>query len=432
MQAGMRMKTTPFLPDTTIGIIGGGQLGRMMALAGRAMGYRFNVLDPDEAAPARAIADTFFQGSFADTEGLMRLAEASDVLVYEFEHIDTHSLEMVARIKPLPQGVTILRLAQHRALEKEGLSAHGFPVAPYTLLRTPDDLIPALKKLGLPVVVKTTSGGYDGKGQWHIQTEGEIQIVRRAIEAVYANFRANRDDREPDRPTSITKEEMPLYDESLDRVDRNGRAVRGFLSSDLVRVPLIVERFIPYEKELSVIVSRRADGESQVFPVAENHHVDGILRRSIVPARVPDAVQKKAAVLATAIADAFGVVGLLAVELFYLPDGTLLINELAPRPHNSGHYTLDAVSTSQFEQFLRAVLHLPLGDVRLFTPVVMVNILGEHLPSLLKVLPTLDARVKVHLYGKKEARAGRKMGHLNILAESVEEALEVARTIGIS
>ena len=413
----MSSEPTIFLPDTTIGIIGGGQLGRMMALSGRAMGYRLNVLDPDEAAPARFVADTFFQGSFTDQEAIKRLAQTSDVLVYEFEHIHTDALEHAARLKPLPQGVDIVRMAQHRTLEKEYLSRAGFPVAPYVLLHRPKDIMSAIDQLGFPLIVKTTRGGYDGKGQWRLFSESDRVPLEDAFETIFARAEAERRYQDRLGQTTHAQTEVPF-----DTSDS---------TSDLTRVPLIAERMIPFEKELSVIVARRADGLSKAFPVAENIHVNGILRQTIVPARVPEKIQQAATSMAEAIAHTFQVVGLLAVELFYGADGSLLVNELAPRPHNSGHYTLDAVSISQFEQFLRAVTHLPLGEVRLYSPVVMVNILGEHLPEMLKRMPTLDPRVRVHLYGKKEARRGRKMGHLNIVAEHIEEALEIVKTVGV-
>lgn len=413
----MSWDPTIFLPDTTIGVIGGGQLGRMMALSARAMGYRLNVLDPDEAAPARPVADAFFQGAFTDSEAIKRLAQSSDMLVYEFEHIHTDALEQAARLKPLPQGVDIVRIAQHRALEKERLSRAGFPVAPYELIHSPSDIKSAIDKLGLPVVVKTTRGGYDGKGQWRLFTESDLVSFDRTLETIFAQWNVPESHQEGNGLNARARTEQFFH------------GVEPW--QDRTHVPLIVERMIPFEKELSVIVARRADGLSKVFPVAENVHLNGILHQTVVPARVPEMVQRKAASLAEAIAHAFHVVGLLAVELFYLADGTLLVNELAPRPHNSGHYTLDAVSISQFEQFLRAVTHLPLGDIRLYSPVVMVNILGEHLPEVLKRMPTFDPRVRVHLYGKKVARRGRKMGHLNIVAEHIEEALEIVKTVGV-
>ncbi|WP_273000649.1 5-(carboxyamino)imidazole ribonucleotide synthase [Hydrogenibacillus schlegelii] len=390
----------PLLPGRTIGILGGGQLGRMIALAGRAMGYRFAVLDPAEEAPARPVADVFVRGDFSDRAALLRLGAASDVVVYEFEHLDAEAVAALAESVPVPQGTALLRLAQHRALEKAALSAGGFPVAPYAAIARPEDWPAALRTVGLPALLKTTTGGYDGKGQWRLRTAAEAAAAEAIVRAAFRETGA-------------------------------GRSGEARAEGDAAGARFILERELAFRAELSVIVARRADGAMANFPPAENVHVRGILHRSIVPARVPKTVEERAVELARAIATHLDAVGLLAVEFFWLKDGALVVNELAPRPHNTGHYTLDAASTSQFEQFVRAVSGLPLGAVRLWSPVVMVNVLGEHLPALLKALPTLDPRFKVHLYGKAEARPGRKMGHVNILADSVEEALRLAEATGV-
>lgn len=368
------------LPGSTVGILGGGQLGRMLALAGRQMGYRFVVLDPTPDAPAAQVADQQILASFADRDAARALAARADVITYEFEHLDAEVVAELEACAHVPQGSRLLRITQHRLMEKRALEASGIPVAPFREVASRADLERALDELGLPAVLKTATGGYDGKGQ---------RVIRAREEA------------------------GPAY------ADLAGRG------------PLVLEAWVPFVKELSVVVARRQDGTMRPFPVAENVHVSGILRTTMVPARVDEMTARRATELACAAAERLNAVGLLAVEMFLTADGALRVNELAPRPHNSGHFTMDACVTSQFEQHLRAVCNLPLGDVRLLTPVVMVNVLGAHLPRLLQRLPYLDARVKVHLYGKAEARPIRKMGHVNIVADSVDEALAVARALDV-
>lgn len=366
------------LPGATIGVLGGGQLGRMLALAGRAMGYRFVTLDPTPDSPLGQLADEQIVAPYHDAEAAARLAERSDVITYEFENVDAGVAAMLMRQSYVPQGSELLYTTQHRLREKRAIEAAGVKVAPYREIRSEDELTVAVAALGLPCVLKTATGGYDGKGQWVIRSEAEV----------------------------------PDAYETLSRAGTE----------------LVLEQFIAFSKELSVIAARSPRGETKAFPAAENVHVDNILHLSIVPARAEADVLARAEAMAVRIADALQVTGLIAVEMFLTADGELYVNELAPRPHNSGHYTMEACRTSQFEQHVRAICNLPLGPVDLLTPVVMVNILGEHVAPLLEWMRDerdLPAGVaaKVHLYGKHEAKVKRKMGHLNLLTDDVEQAI---------
>jgi 5-(carboxyamino)imidazole ribonucleotide synthase len=270
------------------------------------------------------------------------------------------------------------------------LEQAGVPVAANLPIHHLDELRRGVEQLGLPCVLKTTRGGYDGKGQWMLRTMDDVE--------------------------NALKEIAPRFETS---------------PPEQTLAPFILETFVPFEREISVIVARNPRGEVRSFPVAENIHVRHILHQSIVPARVSPQIQDEAIRTAERIAAALNLVGLLAVEMFLTADGEIYVNELAPRPHNSGHYTMDACVTSQFEQHIRAICNLPLGSTELMRPVVMVNVLGEHVESLLAQMPQLPDNVKVHLYGKHEAKLGRKMGHINVLAERVEDALDEIRQFGI-
>lgn len=368
-------------PGGTIGVLGGGQLGRMLALAGRNMGYRFVTLDPTEDAPCGQVADEQILANFDDVEAARKLAALSDVITYEFENVDAHVTSILMNESYVPQGSELLYTTQHRLREKRAIEAAGVPVAPYAEIKSAAELKEAVIKFGTPCVLKTATGGYDGKGQWVIRSLDEV-------EEAY---------------------------ETLSRA----------------KTELVLEQFIHFDKELSVIAARSPRGEVKAFPAAENIHVHNILHQSIVPARIPADVQQEAEKLATRIAESLGVIGLIAVELFLTKDGQLYVNELAPRPHNSGHYTMEACRTSQFEQHVRAICNLPLGSTELISPVVMVNLLGEHIeplhgqidqPGFLEAVD-LGVSAKVHLYGKKEAKEKRKMGHINLLTSDVEQAL---------
>ncbi|OCT16828.1 5-(carboxyamino)imidazole ribonucleotide synthase [Paenibacillus pectinilyticus] len=375
-------------PGGTIGILGGGQLGRMLTLAGRNMGYRFVTLDPTEDAPCGQVADQI-QANFDDVEAARRLAARSDVITYEFENVDANVTNILMEESYVPQGSHLLYTTQHRLREKRAIEAAGVPVAPYAEITSEADLREAAERFGTPCVLKTATGGYDGKGQW----------VLRSLDEVHEAY------------------------ETLSRA----------------KTELVLEQFIHFDKELSVIAARSPRGEVKAFPAAENIHVHNILHESIVPARIPVPVQKAAEELAIRIAESLGVIGLIAVELFLTKDGQLYVNELAPRPHNSGHYTMEACRTSQFEQHVRAICNLPLGSTELITPVVMVNLLGEHIAPLHDRLAEpgflenedLGVSAKLHLYGKKEAKEKRKMGHFNLLTDDVAKALTWIEQTGI-
>ncbi|CAM4423014.1 5-(carboxyamino)imidazole ribonucleotide synthase [Paenibacillus endophyticus] len=374
-----KQQVKTLLPGSTIGILGGGQLGRMMANAGSAMGYRFIALDPVPDSPAGQVAEQIV-AAYDDREAARELAKRSDVITYEFENVDAEVAKMLMDESHVPQGSELLYTTQHRLREKRAIQAAGVKVAPYREISSVDELREGVGAFGTPCVLKTAMGGYDGKGQWVIRSTDEI-------EEAY---------------------------ETLARA----------------KVQLVLEQFIRFDKEISVIAARSPQGEIKTFPAAENIHVDNILHLSIVPARISEELQREAEQLAARIAEGLGAVGLIAVELFVTADGELFVNELAPRPHNSGHYTMEACRTSQFEQHVRAVCNLPLGDTTLMSPVVMVNVLGQHVEPLLSLMASSDESAdrlkvapKVHLYGKKDALVKRKMGHVNVLADNIEAAL---------
>lgn len=358
------------LPGQTIGIIGGGQLGRMMALSAKAAGFKIAVLDPTKNGPCAQVADIEINGAYDDIESIKQLAEVSDVITYEFENISFEALDWLKNHAYLPQGSELLKLTQDRLTEKQAIVNAGATVAPYRECQTIADVKQGIEELGYPSVLKTTRGGYDGKGQLVIKDASDVAQA-----------------------------------ESLLKLG-----------------VCVLEAWIPFIKEISVIVTRNGNGESKHFPVAENIHVDNILHQSIVPARISDVAEQRAIEQAIKLAEGLDLIGTLAVEMFLTSEDGIIINELAPRPHNSGHYTIEACETSQFEQHIRAVCNWPLGNTELLKPVVMVNILGEHLELLLKEIPNRKDW-KIHLYGKAEAKLKRKMGHVNILRHTVEESL---------
>lgn len=361
------------LPGQTIGIIGGGQLGRMMALAAKASGFRIAVLDPTPNCPCGQVADIEITAQYNDLKALEELAAVSDVVTFEFENINGEALEWLTEHAYIPQGSELLQISQNRIAEKAAIEEAGVEVAPYAVIEKVADLYGQIDKIGYPSVLKTATGGYDGKGQ----------LVLRS------------------------KEDLEQAPEIL----RHGDCV--------------LEAWVPFVKEVSVIVARNVNGETKVFPVAENIHCDNILHQSIVPARISKQTEELAIEKAMIIANSMKLVGTLAVEMFVTEDGGIYINELAPRPHNSGHYTMEACETSQFEQHIRAVCNWKLADTTLLKPVVMVNILGEHMEPLLEKIPELN-NWKIHLYGKSEVKMKRKMGHVNILRKTTAEALEEA------
>lgn len=358
------------LPGQTIGIIGGGQLGRMMALAAKAQGFRIAVLDPTEDSPCGQVADVKVVAGYDDLEAIKKLAEVSDVITYEFENIDAAALKWLCEHAYVPQGKELLAITQNRVTEKAAIVQAGVEVAPYEVIESMEDLYKSVENIGYPCVLKTAAGGYDGKGQLVIRRKEDITTGQQLVDS--------------------------------------GTCV--------------LEKWISFEKEISVIVVRNVNGETVVFPVGENIHKDNILHETIVPARITLDAKNLAISLATRLAKSLNLVGTLAVEMFLTEEGQIYINELAPRPHNSGHYSIEACETSQFEQHIRAVCNWPLGSTELLKPVVMVNILGEHQERVIKNIPNYP-NWKIHLYGKKEAKIKRKMGHVTILHQSVEEAL---------
>ncbi len=355
------MSTTtgaPLPPGATIGILGGGQLGRMSAMAAARLGYRCHVFAPDADSPGMQIAAATTVAEYEDAEALRRFAAAVDVVTFEFENVPAETLGALAPLAPCRPGVEVLRVCQDRLAEKEFLGRAGVPVAPWRPVRSPEELRAAVAAIGLPAVLKTTRMGYDGRGQ---------AVLRRSEE----------------------------LDAAFDRLEPK---------------PLVLEAFVPFRAEVSAIVARGADGALAVFDAVENRHREHILDVSLAPARVPEEVATAARGHAARVAAELGLIGVLALEMFLLPDGALLGNEVAPRPHNSGHWTIDACLASQFEQHVRAVAGLPLADPARHHDAVMRNLVG---PEGLAAWPGIVRRGRsaAHLYGKAEARPGRKLGH---------------------
>lgn len=364
------------LPGATIGILGGGQLGRMFTLQARTMGYRVVVLDPNSHSPAGAVADRQIRAPYDDDRALAELSASCAAITTEFENVPAAALERLARRSLVRPPVEAVATAQDRIAEKSFFQHHGFATAQFRPVRTRSELIAAVAKLPLPALLKTSRLGYDGKGQATVEDQSD--------------------------------------------------AVRAF--ERFGSVPCVLEERVALECELSVILARGVDRDIATFPAAENRHRDGILETSVVPARISEALAHQARELATAVAEAMAYVGVLGVELFVARDGRLLINEMAPRPHNSGHYTMDACSADQFEQQLRTLCGLPLARPWLMSSVAMINLLGDLWnggePRWEEALRRPG--VRLHLYGKAEARPGRKMGHLNCLAADPTGALNIA------
>jgi len=366
------------LPGQMIGIIGGGQLGRMMAISAKEMGFNVAVLDPTPNSPCGQVADIEITANYDDLEAIKKLASISDVITYEFENIDYEALTWLEENANLPQGSHLLKITQDRGTEKKAIQEIGLKVAPFQLVENKEQLAEAVEIIGVPSVLKTCRGGYDGKGQFVLKQIDDIRLAENLLESGMC----------------------------------------------------ILEAWVPFQKEVSVIVTRNPSGEVKTFPVAENIHVENILHQSIVPAGILEKTEAKAKEMAMKLASAFELVGTLAVEMFVTEDGEIYVNELAPRPHNSGHYTIDACETSQFEQHVRSVCNWPLGETTLLRPVVMTNILGEHLQPLLDKVALLS-NIKIHLYGKEEAKVKRKMGHITVLGNTVEEALQRSNALNV-
>ena len=370
--------TRTILPGQTIGIIGGGQLGRMMALAAKEAGFKIAVLDPGMDSPTGHVADIQIVAPFNDSEALEELAEVSDVITYEFENIDVEGLRHLTEIAYVPQGAELIGVTQNRIFEKQAILKAGVPVADYIEASTFAELNERIDVLNYPFVVKTARGGYDGKGQ---------QIVENA--------------------------------------DQLTEAEALFQNGDCV-----AEAFVDFTMEISVVIQRNTLGEIAILPIGENVHKNHILHQTIVPARVSEETLTKAKQAAEAIAEHLQMIGTLAVEMFVLPDGEILVNELAPRPHNSGHYSIEATNISQFHQHIRAICGWPLRQPKLWNPAVMINVLGEHVaPLTTKIAHYPDW--SIHLYGKDEAKHKRKMGHVTILTEDLNQTLKEIEASGI-
>lgn len=373
------MTDTPRIvpPGSTIGIIGGGQLGRMMAIAATEMGYHVHIFCPEVDSPAREVAKHATIANYDDRDALIRFARSVDVATYEFENIPAAAVNDVARHVPVYPNPEVLKTSQHRVLEKEAVNKLGIKTAPFVAIKNDADFQAAIKKIGLPAVLKTSQMGYDGKGQWKVKDSSHPR---------------ERGDLEPQS--------------KLPEIPAQGGDDK----------PFILEGFVNFNMEISVIVARAANGDVKCYCPVQNIHKNHILAETIAPAPISEALANKAESIACKIAEGLGLVGIMAVEMF-VTDTDILVNELAPRPHNSGHWTIDACITSQFEQCIRAVCGLPLGNPTRLCDAKMLNLIGNEVNDWQKY--TSQPNAKVHLYGKTESRPGRKMGHVTLLAPSL-------------
>ncbi|HET7729966.1 MAG TPA: 5-(carboxyamino)imidazole ribonucleotide synthase [Usitatibacter sp.] len=373
------------VPGATLGLLGGGQLGRMFTVAARTLGYRVTVLDPDPLSPAAEFATGHLDTAYTDPASIEELARTCAAVTTEFENAPAEALDAIGRRTLVRPSGGAVAIAQDRRREKGFFAERGLPLGAFAVVESEADIDAALARVRLPALLKTARFGYDGKGQARIESRAELARV-------FAQWKS---------------------------------------------VPCVLEELLALEREVSVVLARTPEGEVATFPVAENRHAGGILDVSIAPARIPEALAREATALASRLAAELDYVGVLAVEMFVV-GGRLLLNEIAPRPHNSGHYTLDACRTSQFEQQVRVLCGLPLGDPSQHSPAVMVNLLGDAwrdgVPRWEAVLRHAGAHL--HLYGKREARPGRKMGHVTVCEATLERALEVAleirRDLGIA
>lgn len=364
-----------------IGIVGGGQLGKMMILDAKRLDYYFVILDPTANCPADSIADEHIIAGFDDLDAIQELAGKVDVVTFEFEHINVKALQILELNgnKVYPSSETLLHI-QNKFDQNMWLQRHGITIPDFVKTETEEEIAKAGRQFGYPIILKTCTGGYDGKGNAVIRSAEEIADAFRTLGA-------------------------------------------GTL-------PLMVEEFVPFEKEVSILVCRSTNGDVKVFPVAENVHVNSILDETTVPARISEATNKAAMEVAKKAIEAFAGYGMFCIELFVTADGSVLVNEIAPRPHNSGHYTIEGCYTSQYENHIRAILGQPLGDTGLIRPTAMKNLIGEY-NGICEVKGLNEAyemdNVKVHIYGKDKVAKGRKMGHITATANTIEEALEAVR-----
>jgi len=357
------------LPMKTIGIIGGGQLGRMMAIAAKYMGYQIAVLDPTPNCPAAQVADQQITAAYDDMDGIQKLTDISDVITYEFENVDLDAAAYIEQKDKLPQGAYALEITQNREKEKSVMGDAGLPVPANKIVRDSDMCASALENMPLPAVIKTVSGGYDGKGQLKINTNDDMKAAC----------------------------------EFADQHDVS-----------------IIEQWVPFDREISVVFTRGQSGEITFFPISANEHKDHILYKTTVPASISAAVQQKALDAAGILAEKMNIAGTFAIEMFVKGDD-IYLNEMAPRPHNSGHYTIEACNLSQFEQHIRAICGLPLMPIELLRPAVTVNILGDDAGTALNMLPEMQHGF-LHLYGKEAVKPKRKMGHITFIADTLDEA----------
>ncbi len=370
-------------PGSTLGVLGGGQLGAMFAGAARRMGYDVAVWDPDTDAPAHRLARYLFAAPFSDNVTREKFSQTVHAVTFEWENVPASLCEWLEQRHRVRPASAVLRIIQDRIEQKQFLQSRRFPVPSFTTIESPNRLAEAVKTIGLPAICKTATTGYDGKGQWAIRQASDVVSVEKALQTI---------------------------------------AKPG--------LRWILESLVSFEKELSVLVVRGEGGECRAYPVVENRHEQGILRVTLVPSTVSSDVAERAADLASQAVTSLNGVGVFCVELFQTASGNLLINEIAPRPHNSGHYTLDACTVSQFEQQVRVVCGLPLGEVRLLSPAAMVNLIGEDVRNVITDRGCHDLLAipgaVLHLYGKRVVRPGRKMGHVTFLADRSEVAAERA------
>ena len=372
------------LPPAMLGMLGGGQLGRFFVIAAHEMGYRVTVLDPDENSPAGKIADLHICAAFDDKVALAALASSCAAITTEFENVPADSLSFLAETTPVRPSAYSVAIAQHRVSEKNFLKQAGLPVAPYKVINEVEDL-PGDDSDIYPAILKVARFGYDGKGQARVENQHEAQLAFKQFE----------------------------------------------------REESVLEKMLKLDYEVSVVLARDIHGNVATFPTSENSHLNGILDVSIIPARGSDAINHQAQKLAIMVAEKLDYTGVIGVE-FFVCNGELLVNEMAPRPHNSGHYTIDACVTNQFEQQVRVMTGLPLGSSRQHSPAVMVNILGDIWPVDAETQAQTEpdwqqafsnAQLKMHLYGKNQARPGRKMGHFTVVNASRDEAIKQAMQV---
>jgi 5-(carboxyamino)imidazole ribonucleotide synthase len=367
------------LPGATLGMLGGGQLGRMFTTAAQTMGYKVIVLDPDKNSPAGIISDQHICAAYTDETALTELAQHCAAITTEFENIPASTLAFLEKRTVVHPSSSALASTQNRNTEKNFIHAQGIATVPFVRITSRDDFADISTQIKFPAILKVATFGYDGKGQ----------IVCEDLQTAYEAFDA------------------------------------------LGQKECVLEQRIDLEREISVVLARGEDGQITAFPVAENVHINGILHSTSVPSAAAETQQKAAIEMASKLADGLDYVGTMAVEFFVSKQGEIIANEIAPRPHNSGHYTLDACRTSQFEQQVRMLCGLPAGSPKLISPVVMINLLGDvwgnSQPAWDKLLNKPD--IKLHLYGKREARAGRKMGHFNVLADTTDLAMQSANTV---